>query len=227
MNTLESQLNKLVISDKAVAVLRPSQIAEISAKLLQHLNTMMDKWSADHNDDKFSGGKMRGSRGEEIERFVRYAVCTIGETCEMNVRAVKGDKDKKILSIDRDDGALTKAHQVDVHVYKDDRFVMAIECKAYLDSCYYVRACDDFRLFDKFGYDLKKYVFAMENSIDANTKAFTDIVTDNTCDDIFYMLEGKRVSSKPVYNEKHRKPVSEAMLERFVRALHTSLLDTA
>ena len=226
MNTLESQLNKLAISDKVAVVLQPSQIAEISAKLLQHLKTMMDKWCTAHNDDKFSGGKMRRSRGEEIERFVRYAVTIVGETCEMNVRAIKGGKDKKILSIDRNDCALTKAHQVDVHVYKADRFVMAIECKAYLDSCYYVRACDDFRLFDKFGYDLKKFVFAMEDSIDAKTKAFTDIVTDNTCDDIFYMLEGKRMSSKPIYDEKHRKPVNEAMLERFVRALHTSL-DTA
>ncbi len=33
----------------------------------------------------------------------------------------------------------------------------------YLDSCYYVRACDDFKLFKKFGYNIKTFIFTLED----------------------------------------------------------------
>ena len=62
----------------------------------------------------------------------------------------------------------------------------------YLDSCYYVRACDDFKLFKKFGYNIKTFIFTLEDSIKKETKLFTDYLTDNVCDDIFYMLDGKK-----------------------------------
>ena len=226
MDALESQLKHLALEAPvaAEATSATESLETIARDLATRLEGVIDKWCQDHDDEQFSGGKMRGARGEEIERFVRDAVHTIGATYGMDLRAIKGDKDKKVLSIERDGAELTKAHQVDVHIYKEDRFVAVIECKAYLDSCYYVRACDDFRLFDKFGYDaLKKYVFAMENSIDAKTKAFTDIITDNTCDDIFYVLDRKRVSRKPVYDKKHRKPVNKDKVRHFVRTLHAAL----
>ena len=225
MDALESQLKQLALDHPVPQEDgRRASLETTVNDLAARLDLVMDKWCQEHEDERFSGGKMRGARGEEIERFVRDAVHTIGETYDLNLRAIKGDKDKKVLSIERDGTTLTKAHQVDVHVYKGDRFVAVIECKAYLDSCYYVRACDDFRLFDKFGYDtLKKYVFAMENSIDANTKAFTDIITDNTCADIFYVLDGKRVSTKPVYEKKHRKPINYDKVRHFVRTLHAAL----
>ena len=95
-------------------------------------------------------------------------------------------------------------------------FVAVIECKAYLDSCYYVRACDDFKLFKKFDYNVKKYIFTLENAICEDTKLFIDFTNENICDDIFYLLDGKRTSSKPVYDIKHKKQINKKELIKFI-----------
>ena len=195
-----------------------NKVKTIVDRSYESMNKIMDKWCEDY-DSNFSGGKMRGCRGEHIEQFVREVVFSIKHVFDVDVTAIKGDKDKKTLTLQHDGSPLTKDHQVDIHIYRDGVFVSAIECKAYLDSCYYVRACDDFRLFDKFEYNIKKYVFALENSIDQKTKAFTDIITDNTCDNIFYILDGKRVSTKPVYMKQFRKPINRDRLADFVKTM--------
>jgi len=187
------------------------------------LENIMDGWCKNH-EENFSGGKMRGDRGEDIETFVKNVIHMFKNVYGVNVYAVKGSHDKKELSLTYNDKKITKDHQVDIHIYKDDVFIAVIECKAYLDSCYYVRACDDFKLFKKFGYDIKQYILTLENSIDENTKIFTDVITDNVCDDIFYMLDGKRASAKPVYDKKYKKPISKEKLAYFVRSMHKLLI---
>jgi hypothetical protein len=188
------------------------------------LNNIMDNWCKKH-EDNYSGGKMRGDRGEDIETFVKNIIHMIGDLYKVNVCAVKGTTDKKELVLNHNDKTIKKDHQVDIHIYKDNVFIAVIECKAYLDSCYYVRACDDFKLFKKFGYEIKQYIFALENSIDENTKIFTDVITDNVCDDIFYMLDGKRTSTKPVYDKKHKKQINKEKLTYFIKTLQ-KLIDT-
>ena len=49
----------------------------------------------------------------------------------------------------------------------------------------------------------------LKNSIDENTKLFTDYVTDNICD-------GKRASAKPVYCEKFKKSINIVNIINFV-----------
>ncbi len=185
------------------------------------LNSIMDNWCKSY-DENFSGGKMRGDRGEHIEGFVKNVINMFNTVFKGNVRAVKGSDDKKELKIPETD--IKKYHQVDIHIYKNDVFIAVIECKAYLDSCYYTRACDDFRLFRKFGYDIKKYIFTLEDSIKEETKFFTDYETDNVCDDIFCMLDGKRTSTKPIYDKKYKKQINEAKLIYFIESLEKILV---
>ena len=207
------------------------QIEERNSEVIDHiiqtssceLDNIMDGWCKNH-EENFSGGKIRGDRGEDIESFVKNVITMFKQLYDVNVSAVKGSNDKKELLLTYNDKTITKDHQVDIHIYKDDVFIAVIECKAYLDSCYYVRACDDFKLFKKFGYNIKQYIFTLENSIDENTKIFTDVITDNVCDDIFYMLDGKRASAKPVYDKKYKKPISKEKLAYFVRSLHQLLI---
>lgn len=198
----------------------PEIINNIIESSYAELNNIMDKWCNNY-DENYSGGKMRGDRGEDIENFVKNIVHMFKDLYKVNVYAVKGSNDKKVLTLNHNDKIIKKDHQVDIHIYKDNLFIAVIECKAYLDSCYYVRACDDFKLFKKFGYDIKQYIFSLENSIDENTKIFTDIITDHVCDDIFYMLDGKRTSTKPVYDKKHKKSINKNKLTYFIQSLHT------
>jgi hypothetical protein len=185
------------------------------------LSNIMDEWCK-INDNGCSGGKMREKRGSDIETFVRATINMVGKLLHVNLHARCGNNDKKILVINQQDGKkINKLHQVDVHIYLNDVFVAVIECKSYLDSCYYVRACDDFKMFKKFDYNVKNYIFTLENAIDENTKLFTDFMNDYICDNIFYMLPGKRTFSKPVYDIKHKKSINKKELTKFVEFIFT------
>jgi hypothetical protein len=189
------------------------------------LNNIMDNWCNIYDDeDKYTGGKMRGDRGNDIEHFCKNIIQKFSDLYKVNVYAVKGSNDKKELSCMYQNQTIKKTHQVDIHIYKNNDFIAVIECKAYLDSCYYVRACDDFKLFKKFGYDVKNYIFTLENSIHEDTKVFTDVITDNICNDIFYMLDGKRTSTKPIYDKKFKKPINKEKLTYFIKSLHKLLI---
>lgn len=202
--------------------------AQCVRKLLvqKHLETqltnVMDKWIASYSAG-CTGGKMRGDRGNDLEVFIRNSISYIADVEKVALRAVKGSSDKKELKITHKGKDIVKHHQVDVHIYKDNVFTAVIECKAYLDSCYYVRACDDFNLFKKFGYDVKKYIFTLEDSLDEDTKVFTDHVNDNVCDDIFIMLEGKRSSAKPIYDQKYKKTVIKENLAKYIDCIYRLL----
>jgi len=209
-----SNCNLIIVEDN-------NEIDNIIENSYVELNNVMDSWCKNY-DENFSGGKMRGDRGEDIENFVKNVVNMFSTKYGVNVRAVKGNYDKKELKIPGTE--IKKDHQVDIHIYKNDIFIAVIECKAYLDSCYYIRACDDFKLFKKFGYDIKKYIFALEDSIKEETKLFTDYETDNVCDDIFYMLDGKRTSTKPVYDKKHKKNINKEKLIYFIKSLQKLLI---
>jgi hypothetical protein len=121
---------------------------------------------------------------------------------------------------------MKKEHQVDLHLYKNDVFLAVIECKAYLDSCYYERACHDFHLFRKFGYPVKHYVFALEDSICEETKLFLDYQNDHICTEVFYLLDGKRSSSKPIYDRTFKKDINPKKLMSFLETLKALLVDT-
>jgi hypothetical protein len=188
-------------------------IRTLHSQLTDTLQTWIDNFA-----NKCSGGKMRGDRGKHIETFVINAFNHIGQMYGKDIVAKLGRTDMKLLTIPGTD--ISKEHQVDVHVYVNQRLTAVVECKAYLDKCYYVRACDDFILFKKFGYNVKNYIFTLENGIDAQSKIFTDYLTENICDDVFCILDGKRSSSKPIYDENFRKDVNLIKLIQFVNFIY-------
>lgn len=193
------------------------QLQQVQAHAITKLEAIMDGWCTNY-EGGCTGGKMRGDRGEEIETFVKDIIHLLGQTLQLNLVAKKGSDDKKVCRIYEKN--IQKNHQVDIHVYYNQKFIAVIECKAYLDSCYYVRACEDFKLFKKFGYPVKHYIFTLENSIDEDTRIFTDYITDFVCDKVFYMLDGKRSSSKPIYDKKYRKPIHQANLYDFLSTIY-------
>ena len=196
------------------------KLDKITRKLDSKLNHMLSKWCIDY-DSNPCGGIMRATRGSDIETFVRNSINYVGQELQVNLVAKQGCKDKKELLLQLETKKIVKQHQVDVHIYLDDVFISVVECKAYLDSCYYVRACDDFTLFKKFDYSVGNYILTMENSIDEDTKEFTDAVTNNVCDGIFCMLDGKRSSSKPIYNRKFFKNHNHTGLKQFLDYIYT------
>jgi len=194
-----------------------NNIKEIIIKTAKNkLYNIINEWCKS-NAKGCTGGEMREKRGSDIEIFVLTTINKIGELLNIDLRACCGNDDKKDLIINLSNGKkLIKQHQVDIHIYLNNTFVAVIECKSYLDSCYYVRACNDFKMFKKFDYNIKNYIFTLENAISEDTKLFTDYMNENICDNIFYMLDGKRTSSKPIYDIKHVKSINEKELTKFI-----------
>lgn len=106
------------------------------------------------------------------------------------------------------------------HVYFNNQFVAVIECKNYLDSCYYSRACHDFLLFQKFGYSLQNFIFSIEDSIKNDSRLFMDIIHENICHEIFYIVDGKRSSTKPIYNLQYMKKINDKKLKIFFEKIY-------
>lgn len=192
---------------------------DIRTIAIKQLSDIFTKWCGNCTNN-CSGGEMRKQRGDDIELFVRDTINNIGKKLGVNLIAKKGIDDKKELIIYIENKKIKKQHQVDIHIYLNEIFIAVIECKSYLDSCYYVRACDDFRLFKKFEYYVKKYIFVLENSIKDETKIFTDHVNDNICDNVFYILDGKRSSSCPIYNPIFKKEINKINLNIFIDSIY-------
>jgi hypothetical protein len=72
--------------------------------------------------------------------------------------------------------------------------------------------------------DIKCYIFALENSISESSKVFTDVETDDVCDGVFYMCDGKRSSSKPIYKKEFYKTINETSFNAFVDTMKSLLL---
>jgi len=182
--------------------------------------SLVEGWNIAHTTGCV-GGKMRELRGSSIETFVINTINSIGKIYEIDLTAVCGDDDKKDLVIHLPDGqgTICKKHQVDVHIYLNHKFIAVIECKAYLDSCYYERACSDFSYFQSFGYNVKKYIFTLENCIGSETKIFIDYANGGMCDNVFCMFDGKRNSVKPIYDSRYKKIVNKHSLAEFIQAI--------
>ena len=216
---LETKIIKILLQVKDEVKDEVKDIKQNIVKFaINELNELFDSWYI-LNDNDCSGGKMREHRGSGIENIVLNIIKYMASTLKIDLIAKLGKFDKKTLILPKNN-KISKKHQVDVHVYLKNIFIAVIECKSYLDSCYYVRVCDDFELFKKFDYNVKSVIFSLEDAIDEQTKNFTDFVKNHICDDVFYMLDGKRTSSKPIYNKEYRKEPIEDKMMNFISFIY-------
>lgn len=101
--------------------------------------------------------------------------------------------------------------QVDWHVYKDNKLVLIIECKTYLDVCYLKRAIDDFETIRKIKPDVPAIIFAGQDAVGKDTWGYYR--EEYEFDTFFVNQSKKRSSSKPIF--KTQDPLDLTELERF------------
>ena len=165
------------------------------------------------------GGKLRAERGDITEGIVDIVCNFLKNELNMNVECRVGDNDKQTINCQ----GYSKLHQVDRHIYLNGLLKLVIECKAYLDSCYYGRACQDFKRMRLAHKDVKTAVLALENSIADDTFAFTNAEFDDVCDKVSYLCMGKRSSTKPMYEKRYRKDLQIEDVSDFVEFVYNSL----
>lgn len=108
---------------------------------------------------------------------------------------------------------------VDKHCYSvNGKLKLILECKAYLDRCYLLRADHDMEMIKtslgKKNRDVKFAILALETAVSENALKFY-LGRDNI-DDVFFLLGGKRVSSKPIWKTEYRKQINEQLLSKVV-----------
>jgi hypothetical protein len=164
--------------------------------------------------EETQGGIIRMKRGKLIETIIDKVIEAFKEWGQ-DVECRVGSQDIQLIEV----GKFTKKHQVDRHIYVQGKLKCIIECKSYLDLCFYERACHDFKTMRIKHPDVIGMVFTLENSLNDESRVFTDTVFDSVCKEIFYMCEGKRSSSKPIYKKKHEKLIQKDKFLHFVEEL--------
>lgn len=157
------------------------------------------------------GGKIRqamGDLGENLAKVVWLEVAKLYADISNPIEPKRGEDDIKKCISKR--GYPYDAH-VDKHCYIKDKFVLAIESKSYLDSCYYTRASADFRLLKEY-YDPKLIciVLSIEDATKESSRLF--IEDEGWIDGTFILADGKRTSAKPIWNKKFLKKLNHTKI---------------
>jgi len=178
-----------------------------------YVKTIKDvsKYSGGNN----TGGKIRqsmGDLGENLSGLVWFEIAKLYSDISKPILPLKGEKDKKKCT--NKNGNTYDAH-VDKHCYIGDKFILAIEAKSYLDSCYYARASSDFRLLKEY-YDknLTCIVLSIEDAAKESSKRFVE--DEGWVDETFILTNGKRSSAKPIWNKKFYKKIDHEKLAKFI-----------
>jgi hypothetical protein len=150
---------------------------------------------------------------ENLNRFIWDEVSK--KYVNLKSYIVKGDNDKKRVYSNSGKNYIDES--VDLHCYINDIFVLAIECKTYLDKPYLQRANDDFRLMRKSTEIKNTVVFSIEDSIATNSLEFF-LEEENGVDKVFFIADGKRnsLSKRRIYREESWKRINETLIENYI-----------
>lgn len=174
------------------------------------------------------GGTIRQKNGKLGEDFVEILFNQMVKYFfkDKNIKIKNGNdkKEKKNISITSKNGKiLKKKHSVDIHVYFNNELKICVECKSYLDSCYFGRALLDFHTYKKDNEnkfkDIIPMIFAFEEAADQNTLDF-EMANLNIYPNIFYMLDGKRSSKKAYWKPEYRKQINQDKLLKFIKFIY-------
>jgi len=164
------------------------------------------------------GGRIRSMNGKLGESISKCAWNLVGKyyskVFNIKFQSRKGDELK--IKCNNENGNCIEM-QVDRHQYINGNLVHIEECKAYLDRCYMIRASDDCRMIKKYynNNNISSSILAIENSVKQESYDF--IMDEGYIDDVFFLTDGKRNSSKPIWRKEHFKPLNKNKLEYYIK----------
>lgn len=165
-------------------------------------NNAMYKANSVYESSKNAGGKVRQINGDLVEKiFTKVVELTFKlNNTEIAITGKKQDSER----IDSKNGGFINV-SVDVHV-KSEKVNFFAECKTYLDKCYLDRASSDLKHFKKNTKNIC-LIISLENAVAKNAETY--FLDEGYVDRIFYLVDGKRSSSKPIWKKEHFKPLNK------------------
>lgn len=143
-------------------------------------------------DTGSNGGKIRDISGKITETLTEIIWNELAKK-HPDIKAEIFVGSEKPYRIEDNDGNYIE-ESVDRHCYINDKLVLAIECKTYLDKCYMQRADGDFNLMKSYSKDFDGIIISIENSIADNSYRF--FMNRKNIDKVYYLATGKRNSAK-------------------------------
>jgi len=151
-----------------------------------------------------SGGVTRYKRGALVEGIIQMVWESLGGTVKkVKFPCVRGDKTCKM--------------GLDAVLYKDEVIKAHVECKSYLDLCYLERAEWNSREMFENSITEPKIILALENSIAETSKDY--VLEGNYIDEIFFLCQGKRSSTRPLYKKESFKDIDTEYFSIFYKYL--------
>ena len=181
-------------------------------------NTAMSEANRVYEESENGGGKVRQANGDLVENIfkkVSYLVCNMHGFTSVNIT---GKSDDCIRIFSKNGGYIDAA--VDVHVKVPSTINFFAECKTYLDKCYLDRASSDLKHFKKDGNVC--FIIALENAVSSTSETY--FLDEGYINKIFYLVDGKRSSKKPIWKKNHFKPLNKSKVFELINCIEENLL---
>lgn len=191
---------------------------EIVNDVYNYLNNRFDE------EEKLTGeGAVRNFAGETVEKLATLVWEEVGVNYpKLNSKITVGKKTPYKIT-DVEGNYINES--VDRHCFINGEFILAIECKAYLDKCYLQRADSDFNLMKTQTNTTAGIVLSIENSIAYMSEKF--FLNRGNVDNIFYLATGKRNSGKEQKINKHRDRISRDLIFMYVNYINDIYLNNS
>jgi len=182
----------------------------ILSKIVDYYNSNISSENI-YNESSNAGGKIRCKNGYLVENMVKII---LNDLCQLNNVSnfrITGKKEDSIRFYSKN-GHIDVS--TDVHFYIQDNPIIFSECKTYLDKCYFDRANSDFKHFKNIDNNKKCIVVSLENGIAPNAENY--FMDQGNTDKIFYLVDGKRTSKKPIWKNEFYKPINIEVLSNLI-----------
>jgi hypothetical protein len=182
-------------------------------------NDAMSSANKIYEESENGGGKVRQSNGDLVERMfkrIAYLVCNMNG---FNSVKITGKKEDSIRITSKSGGYIDAS--VDVHAIVPETVSFFAECKTYLDKCYLDRASSDLKHFKKPGTKNVCFIISLENAVSKSSEAY--FLDEGYIDNIFYLVDGKRSSAKPIWKKDHFKPLNKSKVMELINCVEKHL----
>jgi hypothetical protein len=181
------------------------------------INNVIDYYNSQISSDVIyeqnenAGGKVRQKNGNLVESMVKIIIQELCKLNNINEYKITG-KSEDSIRITSKNGYIDAS--VDVHMSINNKSVLFSECKTYLDKCYLDRANSDLLHFKKLDKNNSCIIVSLENAVATNAENY--FLDEGNIDRIFYLVDGKRSGSKPIWKSEFYKPINIDVLKELI-----------
>lgn len=217
----------------------------------EHLTKGIDTKAKTGIDGRAYGGIIRAGKGKMVEsiatEIVKMAWEELGQRPEkliVNKKKIKlqirRDYIKKIKNLEIRRHILENIDDyyfplgVDLHIFINKKFVLAIECKAYTENAMMKRILVDFSLFHEIFPKANFILFQLESQLGGDYSEFKKLTLGSLSThtllsyfdvnlNIITLLKGERKVDKPIHKKQYFKPLEKESISTAVECVKNIL----